>query len=122
MSTDQKAPATLRELIAMATPGPYFVSHDDKQMDYDGYYAHVASGLAVVDTGRSGDWPIARFMEWPAARLTERLTPGVMLAAIEAMEMAINTVECDSLDKDGNQLPWYRATKKALALLNGGAP
>lgn len=31
-----------------------------------------------------------------------------------AVEMAINTVECDSLSKDGAELPWYRAAKKAL--------
>jgi hypothetical protein len=33
----------------------------------------------------------------------------------KALEMAKNTVECDSLDKDGNHLPWYRSANLALA-------
>ena len=37
------------------------------------------------------------------------------IAELEAaLKCAINTVECDSLDKDGNELPWYRQAKKAL--------
>lgn len=40
----------------------------------------------------------------------------------EALEMAINTVECDSLDKDGNPLPWYRAAKKALSFTADAGP
>ena len=33
-----------------------------------------------------------------------------------ALNLAINTVECASLDKDGKtELPWYRTAKKALA-------
>lgn len=31
----------------------------------------------------------------------------------EALAIAINTVECDSLDKKGNELPWYKSAKKA---------
>lgn len=34
----------------------------------------------------------------------------------DALEVAINTVECDSLDAQGNELPWYAGAKKALAL------
>lgn len=50
-----------------------------------------------------------------------RTTSSVEL--VEALEMAINTVECDSygLDSKGNkfELPWYRAAKKALAKFKG---
>ena len=37
-------------------------------------------------------------------------------ALVSALKVAINTVECDSLDKDGNELPWYTGAKKALKL------
>lgn len=33
-----------------------------------------------------------------------------------ALELAINTVECASTDGRGEELPWYRAAKAALAL------
>ena len=31
-----------------------------------------------------------------------------------ALKIAINTVECASLDKDGTELPWYVGAKAAL--------
>lgn len=81
---------TMRELCERAIPGPYFVSHDDKDPGED-YHAHIGSGLAVVDTGRSGDWPVARFCEWPTAQLIARCPPSVMLAVVEALEEAKRT-------------------------------
>lgn len=44
--------------------GPYYVAADDA-LDCP---PHANSGLALVDTGRSGDWPIARLCEWHTAR------------------------------------------------------
>lgn len=35
---------------------------------------------------------------------------------LNALSLAINTVECASTDGRGNELPWYRAAKTALAL------
>ncbi len=37
---------------------------------------------------------------------------------LEALQMAVNTVECDSLDKSGERLPWYKAARLALAKVN----
>jgi septal ring factor EnvC (AmiA/AmiB activator) len=34
--------------------------------------------------------------------------------ANQALRTAINTVECDSVDDFGNELPWYKQAKKAL--------
>lgn len=34
----------------------------------------------------------------------------------DALSLAINTVECASTDDRGEELPWYRAAKAALAL------
>ena len=32
----------------------------------------------------------------------------------KALQVAINTVECASLDTDGSELPWYVGAKAAL--------
>lgn len=46
------------------TPGPYFLDADDAEDCPD----HANSGLAMIDTGRESDWPIARLMEWHNAK------------------------------------------------------
>jgi hypothetical protein len=33
---------------------------------------------------------------------------------VEALRVAINTVECHSLDDFGNELPWYKMAKLAI--------
>lgn len=48
-----------------AAEGPWYVSGDDAADCPD----HANSGLAMVDTGRHSDWPVARLCEWPTARL-----------------------------------------------------
>ena len=47
------------------TPAPWFVAHD-KASDSP---SHRNSGLALVETGRLGDFPIARLCEWNNVRL-----------------------------------------------------
>ena len=47
------------------TEGPWFVAGDDALDCPD----HANSGLALVDTGRYEDWPIARLCEWNNALL-----------------------------------------------------
>lgn len=42
------------------TEGPWFISGDDAEDT--AHHAH--SGLAMIDTGRVSDWPIARLCEW----------------------------------------------------------
>lgn len=69
---------SLKTLCAAATPGPYFVDHHKGTME--DFLAHAHSGLATVDTGREGDWPVAYFCEWPQAQLIARLSPEVVLA------------------------------------------
>ena len=55
--------ARLRSLHEKATPGPVFVAADCA----DDTIAHRDSGLALIDTGRQEDWPIARLCHWPDA-------------------------------------------------------
>lgn len=45
-------------------PAPPWFAAEDRAEDCP---AHKNSGLALVDTGRSGDWPIARLCEWQTA-------------------------------------------------------
>lgn len=64
----QAAIDRLRELQAKAIQGPVFVSHDDTGEDaLDTVMIHIDSGLAKIDTGRTSDWDVARFAEWPTA-------------------------------------------------------
>jgi chromosome segregation ATPase len=48
-------------------------------------------------------------------------TPNDLLEALkgakEALGIALNTVECASLDKNGTELPWHISANKALASL-----
>lgn len=112
------APASFKELLGRVTPGPYFVSHDDKQMDGDGYRAHVASGLAVIDTGREGDWPIARFCEWPTAQYIARLNPETMKVVFAALTQCAN----QDIFKPSSCSNASSAARTALAALNQSTP
>jgi hypothetical protein len=50
------------------TPTPYYVGPDAALDCPD----HANSGLALVDTGRANDWPIARLCEWHTAEFIAR--------------------------------------------------
>ena len=115
-----KTKPTLRELIAAATPGPYFVSHDCGQKAAD-FLAHSGSGLAIVDTGRGEDWPIARFCEWPQAQLIARMaSPEVALKVLEALEGANGfAIECQ---QNGLRYDFFEDVRAALQLLNALTP
>lgn len=64
MSLTEKQIAELTELLAKIPEGPYFAGFDDGGDCPN----HANSGLAVVDTGRESDWPIARHCHWPVAK------------------------------------------------------
>src|SRR5688572_20127798 len=55
--------AQLEALYLTAIQGPYFVGYDEA----NDCPAHKDSGLALIDTGRTSDWPVARLCEWPTA-------------------------------------------------------
>lgn len=55
------------------------------------------------------------FLKEQKDRITSRnLAP--LNALCDALETAINTVECASIGLDGEELPWYKQAHKALAL------
>lgn len=57
--------ARLDALFKTAPELPYYVASDDA----GDVITHKKSGLALVDTGRYEDWPIARLCEWSSANL-----------------------------------------------------
>jgi hypothetical protein len=61
--------AQLDALSARATQGPYFIAND-RARDAP---AHRDSGLALIDTGRDGDWPVLRLGEWPTTHFIATL-------------------------------------------------
>ena len=61
MTIEQLIPEIVKTLKALPDP-PWYVSGDNA-----GDTEHRESGLALVDTGRTQDWPIARLCEWPTA-------------------------------------------------------
>lgn len=63
----------------------------------------TSDALAVMEAEQLTDADVDKFL---AAEIVKELCI--------ALEVAINTVECASLDKDGNELPWYKGAKKAL--------
>jgi hypothetical protein len=77
-------PTPILELLKSVPPGPYFADHHKGTAE--DFEAHARSGLATVDTGRAGDWPVAYFCEWPMARVIARLSPEVIRETVEALE------------------------------------
>jgi hypothetical protein len=79
------------EKKAERTEGPYYVSADDAH----DCPPHRDSGLAMVDTGRANDWPIARLCEWHNAEFIARAcnAHGDLLAALRGL------LECTIRDR-----------------------
>lgn len=64
--TTRTAAEALEEVLARskrAIEGPYYVAIDDAEDTGE----HRNSGLALVETGRQSDWPVARLCEWETA-------------------------------------------------------
>lgn len=66
-------PEQIAQLVESLPDGPYFVNFDDGSDCPN----HANSGLAVVDTGRESDWPVARHCHWPVAKVIA-LLPGLL--------------------------------------------
>ena len=74
----------LLRLAENATPGPYYVALDDAEE----CGPHKNSGLSLVDTGRTGDWPIARLCETQSANLIAACSPEVILKLLAVIRAA----------------------------------
>lgn len=87
--------------------GPYFVTFDDGEDMID----HKHSGLAKVDTGRSGDWPIARLCEWPTARAIASLPE--LIAERDQLRLALKGAQ-----EQIKALSWAGAQTDSVAALS----
>jgi hypothetical protein len=84
----------LLSVAEKATPGPYFTAADDAHDAPD----HENSGLAMVETGRSEDWWIARLIEWPTANFIAAFDPTTCAELVR--EVIRLTRECnEALDQ-----------------------
>lgn len=88
------------------TEGPWFVAEDEAA----DCLAHKNSGLAMVDTGRAADWPIARLCEWNNARLIAA-APDLL----EALKLAMQYGKFDPLSHQ----TVIRAGRAAIAKAEG---
>lgn len=74
----------IEKYLLAATERPFFLG-DDEAEDAP---AHTNSGLALIDTGRTADFTIARLMEWNNAQLFVALANSA--DALVALVNAIN--------------------------------
>jgi hypothetical protein len=108
-------------LAEAATPGPYFVG-DDTASDCG---QHRNSGLALVDTGRTGDWPIARLCYWNSAAHISAWFPERAKAAlaviVAARQMYDAYCECEGDAHADAETSLYAALHAWDALAGPGA-
>lgn len=79
MTVIQKIKNNLKKISAW----PWYVAGDSAE----DCPAHRDSGLALVDTGRTEDWPIARLCEWQTAHFIAR-SPERIALLVEYYEAA----------------------------------
>lgn len=86
---------------AKITEPPWFVGHDDAKE----CGPHKNSGLALVDTGRSNDWPVARLCEWPTAEFIANAPADIdcLLAKVAELEAAAEFARNRLLQDSGDQ-------------------
>ena len=109
----------MRELAQKATPGPWTTLNDSALDTLD----HRYSGLALVETGRQSNWPIARLCEWSNAYFIAACSPERILAyedCVEALRLFdSHASDCLSLHYDTSACDCgYAEARAALAALD----
>ena len=80
----------IEAVIKTVPEGPWFAAADEAEDSPP----HKNSGLALVDTGRTSDWPIARLCEWNTAKYIAAVPPERLAALcryVRATEALIET-------------------------------
>jgi hypothetical protein len=105
-----EAIARLRQLAAKAIQPPVFVTHDCQDADaLEQFHAHIDSGLAKIDTGRTEDWDVLRFGEWPTTEYIAALynAAPMLFAALEQAEAELAKIreeqEQNRMERDLNE-------------------
>ena len=89
--------------MSKPTEGPWYVGADDAA----DCPSHKNSGLAMVDTGRSADWPIARLVEWNNAPL--------LAAALDLLIAGKHALADSGCDGDLCAHTWHEEMRAAIA-------
>lgn len=82
--------ARLAELARKATKGPWYAASDPA----NDCPSHAGAGLALVDTGRHSDWPIARLAEWNNAPFIAACRDAVPALRAQVAELREALEEC----------------------------
>jgi hypothetical protein len=88
---------------------------------YDAYCKKWGAQPAMIDLegrncrGGFADTELDMFIPGWREELSERIRfRSLLKQSRSALELTFNTVECDSLDAQGNQLPWYANAKRVV--------
>ena len=93
---------TIRERRAKLPETPWFVAADDARE----CGPHTNSGLALVDTGRESDWPIARLCYWPIAEFIANAPDDIdfLLAENQGLRKRVDAAtNCTCDDNEGTR-------------------
>ena len=98
-----------------ASEPPWFAGEDEAR----DAPAHKGSGLALVDTGRESDWPIARLAEWPQAKFIAWLGSNwpMISAALREAEKEIARL---ATEREETYKPYIQGVTGNHAKLLGG--
>ncbi len=86
------------------TAGPWFFGPDSAEDCPE----HANSGLALVDSGRQSDWPIARLCEWNNVRLIAAAP-----ALLEALKQLATICELGCIPPDSGSEEYLRGWEDA---------
>ena len=74
----------IEAMTKIVPEGPWFAAADEAEDSPP----HRNSGLALVDTGRISDWPIARLCEWNTAKYIATIPPEHLAALVKYVRAA----------------------------------
>ena len=103
MKKPDQVTSDLRALAAKVPEGPWFAGADEAED------APVhGKTLAMVDTGRSADWPIARLTEWPTASYLAAVDPQTVVGLLDEIErLRAALAQADAVIADGRSNPGH---------------
>ncbi len=101
------------------TPGPWATEPLNSDYDHDIVLDYHVPGEGCPVLLATCFWDEDRVFPKPFITAKQATANAWLIAAapelLESLRTAINTVECASLGRDEQELPWYRMAKKAVA-------
>ena len=108
MTIEAIVPIIVKALRKLPEP-PWYVAGDDAPDT-----PHCKSGLALVDTGRTSDWSIARLCEWNTAEFiaSSPLWLAQMVVGIVEQEVKLTHLTCIAWGNTYRRTHWVRGKRK----------